>query len=1510
MGLMALGTPSPTVRAAPDVVHLNQTTVTLYPVADAYVSQVAPTTNFGSATKLDVQNLDGGEFPDDRRSYVGFDLSTIPGEATISSAGFKAYSYNAQGLRDVYVQLRRVTSSWAENSVTWNKQPTSSAHSEVSVGTQPRMIGWDVTDLVQDHWINRKFGSDPNFGLELREPESGSYYLRSFYSADAKADKPYLVVTYNLATPTPVLELDKRLVAPSSGVARVGEVVQFQIILTNVGGTTITHLPLRDTFNPDWLEFLNANPPPDSVTSGELRWDDLTDHLGPLPPGGVIVVTLSFKALASTETQVTCNWAFVEGALDEYGYQLPQLSGYACVEISLPCSEDSYEPNNYRDQAAPINFGDEVKGIICPQHDHDHFKVVNVAANTLLRILLYDLPGDYQLALYRHDGGWITDSSNPGTSPEQITYTTPSAGTYTIRVAPAYDAYHPTRRYTLRVLTGVTKLSYLAGPPGTRLRIKGQGLFPGLGASPAEVSLYLDKVGGEELGRAMVLPDGSFDTHVIIPDVDEGSHGIIAANTYAGEVVGSIGGFFDVDYDEVPISMDLWLDDAWFGEPKPVVYKVTGDTTGSAGLTIVDVVVAISAEDDPGNVAAEVTIEGDVFGPPVRAARRNSMGGTLTEIPWEDRGGGTYGARTTLAPTARGGTYRQVVFRFRIPAHLLEQMWVRVWGGVWRLGSRVATAGPRELRLWRSIGAVIITNRHHLYDQYIENDVNWLLGQLYYHSQYWHGYSNNDLAAVVYYVDDYSTTATNWNHTAVNWASEATANTAANSIDNVIEDWFEDSRGDTPDWLLIVGDDNIIPFYRRTDPVTGDTEDDHPTVWNNHPMLNAAVSRNYFFTDNPYADMDDTDWDEGEIDLAAGRIVGPTATELSNCLLNSFDGPALDTDRAVLGTYGGRDFVLPGANNDLAEALRDERGLNLRNDTEVPVTVENDSWTEANFKAIMNLGFDIFHFQGHSENNMMEAANGNDFFASEITQANVGNAISDHRPFFYFGSACRAGMSLGTAWNDSMVYSLAHHNASGVIAAAGLSFSDWDDNEVYAAEKLANDFWQRVIRGTGVAIPMGTALRDVKRNFNPGASWQGGERKAMMEYTLFGVPWMTLPAGDGTAAHAASLRETIAAAVPVPQGVSLGPGTYAATYELDASDYQVKTVDEFHLVEVEGFVLSKGSEHPVVPAEEIELPLPPGASVLDVTVIPSGETNLGQLNIPIFIPSVDYPGAPPGHYEETPDWIGVYPPELYMLDVTSLGSYQLVRVQAIPLVYDAVSNQATLYKHLTVQVTYEAAVPVAIVEFGTDQPVYAIGDAVDVTAVIVNVGDTLVELTGEMHIEDDDGATVGTQAAASFFVPASESYPLALWVGGLEQGDHTVWLELRQSQEAIAEVSAGFGVSSGAITDFSGPDLIMPGEEALFSLRFRNDRPEAVEAVTAVSVYDGEGEPVADLPPQLLTAGSNGEDSAEFSWTADVGSGTYRADAIVVIGGHTYGPVVRTFSVAQQVYLPITLKNR
>jgi hypothetical protein len=1298
--------------------------------------------------------------------------------------------------------------------------------------------------------------------------------------------------------------------------------VQFQIILTNTGLTTIVRLPLRDTFDPSRLSFTSANPPPDSVAPGELRWNDLTVPFGDLPPGRTIVVTLNFRAVASTETQVTCNWAFVEGAVDDRGNQLPTIQAYACVEISQPCSADSYEPNDSQSQAAAINFGDEVRGLICPQYDHDFFVLSGLATKVPLRIQLYDLPADYQLSLYGPDGSLVANSSNAGTTAEEILYTTRAAGDHFIRVAPNGDAYHPTRAYTLRAFQSSLILSHTSGRPGTRMRASGKGLFPGVGATPARIRLYLDEiVPGQELDDSPMRPDGGFDVELTVPAAAVGTHALIAANVYAGELRASISHPFVIDTDDVPISMDLWLDDAWLGDPKPGVIKVVGDNTGTAGLTILDVVVAITAEDDPGDVAAEVTIDDDLFGPPERAARRNSMGGALTELEVTDHGDGDYSAQTTLTFIRGVGYYREVVFRFRIPTDLADgigngaERWVNVWGAVWRAGHRAAQVDDgRRVRLRRDLGTLIITSRSHLYDQYTDAEVNDLLGQLYYHSQTAGLYATYDRPAAIYYVDDYSVTAAGWNNGVINWASEANANTAANAVDNLIEDWYEDTH-DVASYLLIVGDDNIVPFYRVDDPA--DAEDDYPTVGNNHPVLNDVVSHGYLFTDNRYADMDDTDWDEGEIDLAAGRIVGPTAAEMTNFLLNSLTGPAMDTGNAALGSYGGRDFVLPGADNDVAEALEDDLGLDLRNDTEAPITVEDDTWDEADFRGVMNLSFDLFHFQGHSENDGIEMANGNWMADNEIPNSNVGGAISNHRPFFYFGSACRAGFSLGTAWNDSLVYSLAHHNASGVIASAGLSKSDWDNDEVYAAEQLANAYWQYAIRDDGTARPLGAALRDVKQDFDPGAGWEARERRTMLEYTYFGVPWMGLPvAADGDAARATAdpkgLQRPLgsqARATADPKGLQRPLGSaYVVAYELDASHYQVKTVDSFHLVEVEGFHLSKSAEHPVVPVASIELPLPPGASVTNVSVFGFDVIHLGQLNIPIFIGSLDYPGEPPGHYEQTPDSMGVYPQQFYTLDVTALETYQLVRVQVIPLVYDAVSDQAALYGRLTVQVTYDAPQPVAITQFEASRPVYALGEVVDVAATIVNVSDAAVEMTGTLRIVDAAGAVVAAQAAGPFTVSGGGSHALALsWAGGLVEGGYTAALELWQGGFAAATATTSFAVSSGGIVSFSGPALVGRGEAATFSLRFRNERPEAADTVVGVSIYDAVGTPVADLAPQLLTVAGGGEASAEFTWTA-AGLGTYRAAAIAVADGRPYGPAVRPFAVAGRVYLPVMLK--
>jgi hypothetical protein len=383
----------------------------------------------------------------------------------------------------------------------------------------------------------------------------------------------------------------------------------------------------------------------------------------------------------------------------------------------------------------------------------------------------------------------------------------------------------------------------------------------------------------------------------------------------------------------------------------------------------------------------------------------------------------------------------------------------------------------------------------------------------------------------------------------------------------------------------------------------------------------------------------------------------------------------------------------------------------------------------------------------------------------------------------------------------------------------------------------------------------------------------------------------------------------------------LSAPAYVVTYELDASRYQIRTVDEFHLVEVEGFHLSKSAEHPVVPVASLELRLPPGASVTNVSVTTADLIGLGKLNIPIFIGSLDLPGEPPGHYEQTPDSMGIYPQQFYTLDVTALPTYQLVRVQVIPLVYDAVSDQAVLYGRLTVQVTYDAPQPIAVTQLEPGRPVYALGEVVDVAATIVNVGDAAVELTGTLRIVDAAGATVATQAAGPFTVAGGGSHALALsWAGGLSAGDYTAQLALylpsipgrstvssRRSLTEPITADASFRVTSGGIVSFGGPAWVGRGETATFSLRFRNERPEAADTVVGVSIYDAAGALVADLPLQLLAVAGGSEATAQLTWTASA-LGSYWAEAIAVADGRPYGPAARPFAVMGQIYLPLTLK--
>jgi hypothetical protein len=146
----------------------------------------------------------------------------------------------------------------------------------------------------------------------------------------AEDDEPTLVPDASYA-------LSKERVTPSP--VEIGDTVQFLIAITNTGALSITHLPLEDTYDPVYLEYVSSLPQADSVSPGVLVWDDLTSVLPGygfvLPPAESTQVLVEFTAITSTQhldPPVTVNTAVSEGALTAAG-ELPRQEDDADVGI-------------------------------------------------------------------------------------------------------------------------------------------------------------------------------------------------------------------------------------------------------------------------------------------------------------------------------------------------------------------------------------------------------------------------------------------------------------------------------------------------------------------------------------------------------------------------------------------------------------------------------------------------------------------------------------------------------------------------------------------------------------------------------------------------------------------------------------------------------------------------------------------------------------------------------------------------------------------------------------------------------------------------------------------------------------------------------------------------------------------------------------------------------------------------------------------------------------------------
>ncbi len=164
--------------------------------------------------------------------------------------------------------------------------------------------------------------------------------------AGVPAPVPNVYASDNIRIACPKLEIDKRLVtAPDCEIVGVGQNVDYDITIRNVGNSTFVTLPMTDTYESEYMQFVSATPspngPPTFSGSGQFRhgtvtWNDLTGApptgLGQdLAPGNEVHVRVTLKALKSTydiirsPSRQTLNNAAITGAKDEYGFTAPRV---------------------------------------------------------------------------------------------------------------------------------------------------------------------------------------------------------------------------------------------------------------------------------------------------------------------------------------------------------------------------------------------------------------------------------------------------------------------------------------------------------------------------------------------------------------------------------------------------------------------------------------------------------------------------------------------------------------------------------------------------------------------------------------------------------------------------------------------------------------------------------------------------------------------------------------------------------------------------------------------------------------------------------------------------------------------------------------------------------------------------------------------------------------------------------------------------------------------------------
>ena len=168
--------------------------ITLYSIADTFVNSTSPETNYGNTASMYVGANSEQDF-----TYVKFDLTSIPSDATVTSANLEIYLSDTGGNlywspADTIGAYYCSDNSWTELGITWNNKPNFNPNptGSWSFGMLD-FTGYKLWDVTAD--VKTALTSGTLTEVLKFESKTGNGY--ALYHSKEGASRPKLTVTYS-----------------------------------------------------------------------------------------------------------------------------------------------------------------------------------------------------------------------------------------------------------------------------------------------------------------------------------------------------------------------------------------------------------------------------------------------------------------------------------------------------------------------------------------------------------------------------------------------------------------------------------------------------------------------------------------------------------------------------------------------------------------------------------------------------------------------------------------------------------------------------------------------------------------------------------------------------------------------------------------------------------------------------------------------------------------------------------------------------------------------------------------------------------------------------------------------------------------------------------------------------------------------------------------------------------------------------------------------------------------